>query len=164
MGLAAAGLLPKPANLRESRYSTHGLATTLWNGVAGSSMPAWRDLSATDLASLVAHVQTLHAGTTHLGSVASTPTLAQGATVYAVNCVSCHGVNGDGNGPAATVLLPRPANFTVKQPDASRVHRALRDGVPGTAMPPWPALSDADQQAVTAFVRSLFIASAGADR
>ena len=164
MGVAAAGLSPKPANLRESRYSTQGLATTLWNGVAGSSMPAWRDLSATDLASLVAHVQTLHARTTHFGSVASTPTLAQGATVYAVNCVSCHGVNGDGNGPAAAVLLPRPASFTVKQPDASRVHRALRDGVPGTAMPPWPALSDADQQAVTAFVRSLFVTSAGADR
>ena len=164
MGVAAAGLSPKPADLRESRYSTQGLATTLWNGVAGSSMPAWRDLSATDLASLVTHVQTLHASTTHPGSVASTPALAQGATVYAVNCVSCHGVNGDGNGPAAAVLLPRPANFTVKQPDASRVHRALRDGVPGTAMPPWPGLSDADQQAVTAFVRSLFIKPNGADR
>ena len=164
MGVAAAGLSPKPANLREARYSTQGLATALWHGVAGSSMPAWRDLSATDLASLVAHVQTLHARTTHLGSVASTPTLAQGATVYAINCVSCHGVNGDGNGPAAAVLLPWPANFTVKQPDASRIHRALRDGIPGTAMPPWPGLSDADQLAVTAFVRSVFITPVGADR
>ena len=163
MGAAAAELSPKPANLRESRYSTRGLATTLWNGVAGSSMPAWRDLPATDLASLVTHVQTLHASTTQPGSVANTPTLAQGATVYAVNCVSCHGVNGDGNGPAAAVLLPRSANFTVKQPDASRLHRALRDGVPGTAMPPWPGLSNADQQAVTAFIRSVFIDPFGAD-
>jgi cbb3-type cytochrome c oxidase subunit II len=161
-GIAAAGLSPKPANLRDARYSTRGLATTLWNGVAGSSMPAWRELSATDLASLVTYVQTLHARAPAAADAASTQTLAQGATVYAVNCVSCHGVEGDGNGPAASALLPRPANFTVAQPDASRVHAALIAGVAGSAMPPWPGLSALDQAAVTAFVRSLYRPAPGA--
>ena len=155
-GLAAAGLLPRPANLRETRYSTQGLASTLWNGVAGSSMPAWRDLSATDLASLVMHVQTLYARPTSASSAPGTATLAQGATVYAVNCVSCHGVNGDGKGPVAQELLPRPANLTQKQPDKSLVRRVLSEGVPGTSMPPWPGLSVADRQAVTSFVGSLY--------
>ena len=119
-------------------------------------MPAWRELSATDLASLVLHVQTLHARPPGPGSAPSTAMLAQGATVYAVNCVSCHGANGDGKGPTAQVLLPRPADLTQKQPDASVVRRVLSEGVPGTAMPAWPDLSTAERQAVTAFVRTLF--------
>ena len=158
-GPAAAGLSPRPANLRESRYSTPALASTLWNGVAGSSMPAWRELSAIDLASLVTHVQALHAQPGGAGSLAS---LARGATVYAVNCVSCHGANGDGNGPAAKALLPRPADLTSKQPDANLVQRVLDEGVPGTSMPAWPGLSAADRQAVSVFVRSLYLVPAGA--
>lgn len=159
-GRAAAGLSPKPANLRESRYSTQGLASILWQGVAGSSMPAWRELSATDMASLVTHVQTLHAQPSGPASPASPVTLVRGATVYALNCVSCHGANGDGNGPAAKALLPRPADLTHKQPDMILVQRVLREGVPGTSMPPWPGLSAADRQAVSVFVRSLYLAPA----
>lgn len=163
-GRAAEGLLPRPANLRASRYSTQGLASILWNGVAGSSMPAWRDLPAADLASLVTHVQTLHTQPVDAGVLASTATLARGATVYAANCVNCHGVNGDGHGPAAMALLPRPADLTHKQPDASLVQRVLNEGVPGTSMPPWPGVSGADRQAVAAFVRSLYIMPAGATK
>ena len=150
------GLLPRPANLRESRYSTQALASALWNGVAGSSMPAWREFSATDLASLVTHVQTLHAQPGATGSPDDLPLLARGATVYAVNCVSCHGANGDGNGPAAKALLPRPADLTHKQPDARLVAQVLNKGVPGTSMPPWPGLSGPDRLAVGAFVRTLY--------
>ncbi len=124
-------------------------------------MPAWRELKATDLASLVMHVQTLHTQPIDVGNLANSATLARGASVYAVNCVSCHGINGDGNGPAAKALVPRPADLTHKQPDASLVQRVLTQGVAGTSMPPWPGLSDADRQAVTAFVRSLYAMPAG---
>ena len=155
-GPAARGLLPRPANLRESRYSTQALASALWNGVAGSSMPAWRDFSATDLASLVTHVQALHAQPEDTVGPEDLSLLARGATVYAVNCVSCHGANGDGNGPAAKALLPRPADLTHKQPDARLVAQVLNKGVPGTSMPPWPGLSGPDRLAVGAFVRTLY--------
>ncbi|MBC7733191.1 MAG: cbb3-type cytochrome c oxidase subunit II, partial [Bacteriovorax sp.] len=154
-GPAAGGLLPRPTNLRASRYSTQSVASALWNGIAGSSMPAWREFSATDLASLVTHVQTLHAQPGATGSPDDLPLLARGATVYAVNCVSCHGANGDGNGPAAKALLPRPADLTHKQPDARLVAQVLNKGVPGTSMPAWPGLSGADRLAVGAFVRTL---------
>lgn len=162
-GPAARGLLPRPANLRESRYSTQALASALWNGVAGSSMPAWREFSATDLASLVTHVQALHAQPEDAVRPEDLSLLARGATVYAVNCVSCHGANGDGNGPAAKALLPRPADLTHKRPDARLVAQVLKEGVPGTSMPPWPGLSAADRHAVGAFVRSLYpLPAAGA--
>jgi len=36
----------------------------------------------------------------------------QGKKLYSNKCQICHGVKGDGNGPAASALSPRPANFT----------------------------------------------------
>ena len=154
-GLAASGLSPKPKNLRQYRFSTQGLARILWNGVAGSAMPAWRDFSTTDLASLTAYVQSLYDTSV---DVAQTPAsiLARGAVVYVSNCLICHGAQGKGDGPVGMALLPRPANFTAMQPDTARVIQVLNEGVPGTSMPPWPGLALSDKQAVSAFVRTLF--------
>lgn len=154
-GPAAVGLMPRPSPLRVHRYSAEGLAQWMWNGVAGSAMPAWRDLSATDLASLIVYVQSLHDNTPEPARPPA-PVLARGATVYAQHCLACHGVEGDGKGAAARVYLPRPANFTTTQPDTARIVQVLNEGVPGTGMPAWPDLSAADRQAVTAFVRTLF--------
>ena len=158
---AAVGLTPKPTNLRLHRYSTDGLAQGLWNGVAGSAMPAWRDFPIADLASLTAYVQTLHAAA-DTEAPAPAPTLARGAAVYASHCLACHGVLGDGKGPAALGYLPRPANFTTAQSDTARVTTVLNKGIPGTGMPAWPNLTPLDKQAVTAFVRTLFKPKTGA--
>lgn len=154
-GPAAVGLTPKPSALRLHRYSGEGMAQALWNGVAGSAMPAWRDFPAVDLASLTVYVQALHEDA-NAPSRPPAPVLARGATVYANHCLACHGVEGDGKGAAARVYLPRPANFTTAQPDTARIVQVLNNGVPGTGMPAWPDLSPADRQAVTAFVRTLF--------
>ncbi len=37
---------------------------------------------------------------------------AQGKKLYSDKCQICHGVRGDGNGPAGAALSPPPANFT----------------------------------------------------
>ena len=34
-----------------------------------------------------------------------------GQEIYQVNCAVCHGVEGDGNGPAASMFLIRPRDF-----------------------------------------------------
>ena len=154
-GPAAVGLLPRPADLRLSRFSTEALANSLWNGVAGSAMPAWRDLPARNIASLIRYVQTLSLAAPDAQPV-SAAVLARGAVVYAGNCVACHGVEGNGEGIAAPQRLPRPANFTAIQPAAIRVTQVLLHGVPGTSMPAWPSLDAADQRAVSAFVRSFY--------
>lgn len=159
-GLAASGLSPKPKNLRQYRFSTQGLAHILWNGVAGSAMPAWRDLSTTDLASLATYVQALHATSVDVAQ-APAPILAHGAVVYVGNCLGCHGAQGKGNGSVGMTLLPRPANFTAMQPDTARVIQVLNEGIPGTSMPPWPGLAPSDKQAVSDFVRTLFKLPAG---
>ena len=35
-----------------------------------------------------------------------------GQSLFETNCISCHGPQGYGNGPAAVGLSPAPANFT----------------------------------------------------
>ena len=54
VSMAAATLLPKPANLLASRFTGERLAGILWNGVPGSSMPAWRGYSTTETRDLIA--------------------------------------------------------------------------------------------------------------
>jgi cytochrome c oxidase cbb3-type subunit 2 len=159
-GLAASGLSPKPINLRQHRFSTPGMARILWNGVAGSAMPAWRNLPTTDLASLTTYVQTLHDTTVDIGQT-SAPILAHGAVVYAGKCLRCHGAEGKGNGPDGMTHVPQPANFTEIQPDTARVLQVLNEGIPGTRMRPWPGLAPSDKQAVSAFVRTLFKSPSG---
>jgi cytochrome c oxidase cbb3-type subunit I/II len=155
-GKASASLLPKPANLSAARYSDERLSSVLWNGVASSSMPPWRQLPAEDLRALVAYMQSLYP------SSAAPPTqeatsLNEGKAVFAANCANCHGDRGAGNGPEAGALAPPPTNFHLKKPSQERAWQVLENGVPGTSMPPWRIQLSADQRrAVAEFVRSLY--------
>ena len=159
-GPAAAGLSPRPADLRRQQFAVKELAHILWNGVPGSAMPAWRDFPVKDLASLAAYVQSFHTGAADTAQ-APVDVLSRGAVVYAQNCLNCHGEQGKGDGPASIALLPRPADFTAARPDTALIIDALDNGVPGASMPPWRQLAPADRQAVSAFVRSLFKPAAG---
>lgn len=154
-GAAAASLLPRPADLTAAEFSTLRLSQVLWNGVAGSSMPAWRDLPPRDLQSLVAYVQTLH--TRAPDRDVRPDTLKRGQQLFAVNCVRCHGLNGAGDGVAGRALAPAPTNFQLKRPDAEQAWLALLVGRPGTAMPPWAQqLSDDERRALIVYIRSLY--------
>src|SRR3989442_30042 len=155
-GKASASLLPKPANLTAARFSDERLSSVLWNGVAGSAMPPWRQMPTEDLRALVAYIHSLHVP----GAAPSTQddkTLAEGASLFVANCASCHGGGGAGNGPAAGALAPPPTNFRLKKPTQGRAWDVLENGVPGTAMPPWRSQLSADQRRVLVeFVRSLY--------
>ena len=84
---------------------------------------------------------------------------SRGAEVYERRCAGCHGARGDGNGPAATFLDPRPRDFTAPAfrfrstpsgalPTDADLFRTLTRGVRGTAMPSWHDLPAADRVAV----------------
>jgi cytochrome c oxidase cbb3-type subunit 2 len=91
--------------------------------------------------------------------------VARGKAVYERRCAGCHGEQGDGNGPVATFLDPRPRNFTLgvfkfrttpsgSLPTDGDLYRTLTRGVRGTAMPTWHELPDKDRVTVIAYLKS----------
>jgi cytochrome c len=86
-----------------------------------------------------------------------------GATLYTHYCAACHGENGDGEGPAARFLYPKPRNFrdghfrlvtaTNMVPNDQDLMRTLERGMPGSAMFPFGHLSESDRQELVAQVR-----------
>lgn len=97
----------------------------------------------------------------------------RGAELYARHCAACHGETGRGDGPAAYLLSPRPRNFVGGSfrivstdngvPGDDDLQRVLRDGMPGTAMPPWSHLQPSDRSALVATVRRLLVEGRVAD-
>lgn len=90
---------------------------------------------------------------------------AKGAATFKTLCVSCHGEKGQGDGPAAAALNPRPANFADPKRAAETtdeyVYKMVKDGGAANGKSPlmvgWgPVLNDdAKVRDVAAYVRSL---------
>ena len=109
------------------------------------------------------HVRTVHASPPAQAGEAD---LALGEKVYHDRCAFCHADAGDGNGPVADYLLPRPRDFTGSVfklasstddtlPSDADVLRTIEEGIPGTAMPAWgDVLSEAEIAAVLAHIKT----------
>ncbi|HKW66637.1 MAG TPA: cytochrome c, partial [Terriglobales bacterium] len=79
-----------------------------------------------------------------------------GRRVYVVQCARCHGDDGKGDGPDASLLKPLPPSFAELRPSYAAAVRVIAGGVPGSAMPAWPLLTRAEVQAVTFYIRSFY--------
>ena len=90
--------------------------------------------------------------------------IGHGKEVYERRCLGCHGVTGDGNGPAATFMVnQRPRNFTAAVfklrltkeplPTDGDLLRTITRGVRGTAMPAWHELPINDRLAVIQYIK-----------
>ncbi|QWR77986.1 c-type cytochrome [Candidatus Magnetomonas plexicatena] len=83
---------------------------------------------------------------------------SDGKDVYKRYCSPCHGEKGEGNGPVAKALFPKPRDFTqgsykIKStsgtlPLDSDILRTIKNGMPGTSMTPWDVLSDAQRNSL----------------
>lgn len=89
--------------------------------------------------------------------------LKHGQAVYMKRCVQCHGVSGDGMGPVADSLYPRPRDYTKgifkftstpygMKPRRDDLIATLRRGVTGTSMPAFPLLPKEDIEDVVDYV------------
>ena len=88
-----------------------------------------------------------------------------GKVVYERRCAGCHGVKGDGNGPAATFMYKfRPRDFRlglfklIRTPSGSLptdgdLLRTITRGIRGTAMPTWHELPLKDRLAVIQYIK-----------
>ena len=84
-----------------------------------------------------------------------------GQALYLQNCVACHGAQGDGNGPRAYFIFPKPRNFTHEQTRASfdrpTLFHAIKLGVVGREMPAWgKVLTDQQIADITEYVLAAF--------
>lgn len=90
-----------------------------------------------------------------------------GRRVYDTYCVGCHGVNGDGKGPASRFLVVKPRDFTRgvykfrstpsgTLPTDEDLYRTISRGVYGTAMPAFTLLPEPDRLAVVQYIKLFF--------
>lgn len=61
----------------------------------------------------------------------------RGKQLFMMDCASCHGATGDGQGMAARYLTPRPVRLNAFRFHARFVYKVLYYGRPGSAMPSW---------------------------
>jgi len=84
--------------------------------------------------------------------------IAKGKTLYAVNCASCHGPQGFGDGPAAIALNPKPRNyhgtFWRFGGGVARIVQTISDGSPGTGMAAFTNIPLEDRFALAHYVRT----------
>jgi len=98
-------------------------------------------------------------------------TLEKGSVLYRIHCLHCHGVNGDGRGPTARWVNPHPRDYrqglfkfqSVDQTDQKRpprradLHRVIKYGIEGTAMPSFVLLPDSEIDLLVSYVMHLSI-------
>src|SRR5262245_40525946 len=92
--------------------------------------------------------------------------LQAGKLVYEQHCAACHGVNGDGNGPAAVWLFPKPRNFSAglfkiqstpagSLPTDDDLLQTVTRGMAGSSMPSFTYLTDQQRRDVVQYVKHL---------
>jgi len=95
--------------------------------------------------------------------------VAAGRKFYDANCATCHGVKGDGQGPRAYFINPKPRIFTSAESRALLNRPAIYAGVSagrrGTEMPAWDKVLTPQEMAnVSEYLfRSFIQPGAGAD-
>ncbi len=185
-GPDAPHLYPRPRNFTLGAYKFRTTASgtppteedvfrTITEGLPGTSMPDWRNLSDEERWQLVSYLQRLSTG---LQDVAPQPLtlpprpqrleVAKGQRLFRdLGCVQCHGPTGRGNGPSAATLMDdagQPivaANLTQgwTYRGGSSVEAILwrmLTGLDGTPMPSYAdALSGEDGWHLAAYVHTL---------
>lgn len=85
--------------------------------------------------------------------------VSKGKALYDLNCKSCHGAEGHGDGPSAGVIKPPLHDFAkpdwMTNADPETIKGVIIDGIPGTQMPTFKSLSAADVDAIVAFTMTL---------
>ncbi len=104
------------------------------DGVEGTAMPAWGEtLSEMDIWDVLYYGRTF---------ATSLDEIVRGKELFVTTCTTCHSAAGDGS------RLEGAANFTdqefMSNKDPMELFEAIRDGVEGTAMPPYGEKFDED--------------------
>lgn len=85
-----------------------------------------------------------------------------GKKIFQTTCVSCHGTDGRGDGPASTGLNPSPRNFTSKEgwvngPKLTSIYQTLQEGIKGSAMVAYQQFTPTEKFALAHYIRTTFV-------
>lgn len=87
--------------------------------------------------------------------------------MYARYCAGCHGDEGDGQGPAASMLIVKPRDFTTgifkfrstpsgSLPTDEDLYKIITRGVYRTSMPDWGLLPERERVAVVEYLKTFY--------
>ena len=168
------------------------MIATVREGRAGTAMVGWKtQLSDTQIAQVVDYVRTAFMKSAAPPQPTSTKTTSAltslaapvgieanrphspiplkgdkiaGGLLYENNCTACHGTAGDGNGPRAYFISPKPRSFITAESRAAFTRplliHSIAQGKRGTEMPSWEkVLTDQQIANLAEYVFQRFIAT-----
>lgn len=154
-GSAAGGMNPKPPAVGDAAMMRDVSPATMYRilsvGIAGTPMTGYAGAFTADQRwNIVSSIMAMR----------TTPEqLAEGEGLFIQRCVQCHGALGAGDGAFARSLshLPQEIGSFAWQAGHSdaRLLVAVRDGVPGTAMPAGTGLTPVQLRSVVSYLRTL---------
>ncbi|HEY2065835.1 MAG TPA: cytochrome c/FTR1 family iron permease, partial [Gemmatimonadaceae bacterium] len=154
-GPAGATMNPRPPAIGTQTHM-HGISPAMTYrilsvGIAGTPMAGFSGtLTPEQRWNVVAYVNSLRSSRTQL---------LEGEGLYLQRCASCHGAVGTGDGALARSLttLPPELGSVAWQAEHSdeEIAAAVRDGIPGSAMPPARDLTPEQAASVVAYIRTL---------
>lgn len=91
--------------------------------------------------------------------------LQRGKALYTDHCYGCHGLDGDGKGPGAYGLIPKPRDFASATfkfrstpqgalPTDEDLVRSIRQGILGTSMPGFELMPERDVLALAQHIKT----------
>jgi len=90
---------------------------------------------------------------------ANTPVFERGHVLFAQNCASCHGMSGDGMGPASIGLQPPPIAFSDKERARERsifaLYQVIEQGIDGTSMASFAGMPPQDRWDLALYISTI---------
>jgi mono/diheme cytochrome c family protein len=184
-GVAASNLVPRPRVFTNAKFFNwlpeERAHLAILEGLPGTAMPTFKkiltekqaqDLFAWIRKEFLKSEMSERAVPRDLPSTNPTAYSAESAgrghATFLKRCIGCHGRLGDGKGPSAPEMLPRPRNLTnthfLKGADDSRLFESITFGIVGTGMPPWDYLTEDQRWDLVNFVRSISKTGAAAEK
>jgi len=85
--------------------------------------------------------------------------LSKGKELYDMNCKSCHGEKGMGDGPAGLSMNPKPRNFHLKEGwtngrTIDAMYKTLQEGIIKNGMPAFEYMSPTDRFNIILYIRT----------
>ena len=132
--------------------SLEEISDSIAKGVPGTTMVAFAHLSEEVRTAIASYILSLRSGTTIAAAAPSEPTEdhSHALDIYKQICASCHGDDGSAQTPTGLAIKARDfTKGTYKQGDSiEAISKSIAEGVPATAMAPFPQISEDDRHAL----------------